>query len=71
MVTLILVFIFRHAAPVGLRRQAFGDAPGPPHPMMVSSDGGQGVIITVQAADVVVPAGASDTQVKSALRAGD
>lgn len=67
MVTLILLFIF-----VTPQFWNFGDgrstAPGPSHPIMVSTDGGHGVIITVDATDVVVPAGASDSQVKRALR---
>lgn len=67
MVTLILLFIF-----VTPQFWNFGDGrstePGPSHPIMVSGDGGHGVIITVDATDVVVPAGASDSQVKRALR---
>jgi hypothetical protein len=67
MVTLILLFIF-----VTPRFWNFGDRPstepGPSHPIMVNSDGGHGVIITVDATDVNVPAGATDNQVKRALR---
>jgi hypothetical protein len=68
MVTLILLFIF-----VTPFLWNYGDrppsGPGPHHPIMVSSNGGHGVIITVQAADVTLPAAASDRQVKKALRA--
>jgi hypothetical protein len=67
MVTLILLFIF-----VTPHLWNFGDRPrteqGPSHPIEVSSDGGRGVIITVDAADVETPAGATDRQVKRALR---
>jgi hypothetical protein len=68
MVTLILLFIF--ATP---RLWNFGDRPstlpGPLHPILVSGNGGRGVIITVQAADVAIPPGASNAQVRKALRA--
>jgi len=67
MVTLILLFIF-----VTPHFWNFGDRlsteAGPSHPILVNSDGGHGVIITVDAADVNVPAGATDNQVKRALR---
>jgi len=67
MVTLILLFIF--AAP---HLWNFGDKPstlpGPLHPILVSGNGGHGVIITVRASDVNMPAGASNAQVKRALR---
>ena len=36
--------------------------------MMVTGDGGRGMIITVQASDVVTPPGASDSEVRKALR---
>lgn len=68
MVTLILLFIF--FAP---RVWNFGDRPstlpGPQHPLTVTWNGGHGVIITVQASDVSIPAGATNAQVKKALRA--
>jgi len=68
MVTLILLFIF-----VTPFLWNFGDRPstmpGPQHPIMVTTNGGHGVIITVQAADVSVPPGATDRQVRKALRA--
>jgi hypothetical protein len=68
MVTLILLFIF-----VTPHLWNFGDRPstlpGPQHPIEVSGNGGHGVIITVRASDVSVPPGASNTQVKRALRA--
>jgi hypothetical protein len=67
MVTLILLFIF-----VTPHLWNFGDRPstlpGPQHPILVSSNGGRGVIITVQASDVTIPAGASNARVKKALR---
>ncbi|HUB52303.1 MAG TPA: hypothetical protein VL986_09160 [Terracidiphilus sp.] len=67
MVTLILLFIF-----VAPQFWNFGDRPStepkPSHPITVSGDGGRGVIITVDAADVIAQAGASDSQVKRALR---
>jgi hypothetical protein len=67
MVTLILLFIF-----VAPHLWNFGDRPstlpGPSHPILVSSNDGHGVIITVQASDVPIPAGASDARVKKALR---
>jgi hypothetical protein len=68
MVTLILLFIF-----VAPQRWDFGDRPsrrpGPQHPIQVSTNDGHGVIITVQASDVTVPPGATNAQVKKALRA--
>jgi hypothetical protein len=67
MVTLILLFIF-----VTPHFWNFGDGrstePGPSHPIIVNSDGGRDVIITVDAADVISQAGATDSQVKRALR---
>jgi len=67
MVTLILLFIF-----VTPHFWNFGDGrttePGPSHPIMVNSGSGHGVTITVDAADVNIPAGATDNQVKRALR---
>jgi hypothetical protein len=68
MVTLILLFIF-----LTPRLWNFGEKPstlpGPKHPILVSSNGGHGVIITVQASDVSMPPGATNSQVKKALRA--
>jgi hypothetical protein len=68
MVSLILLFIF--LAP---RLWNFGDRPstlpGPQHPLAVSWNGVHGVVITVQASDVNIPPGASQAQVKKALRA--
>ena len=67
MVTLILAFIF-----IAPHLCNFGDRPSPvpsqTHPILVTGDGGHGVIITVQASDADVPAGASDSVVKKALR---
>jgi hypothetical protein len=66
MVTLILLFIF-----VTPRFWDFGAKPATfsnsAHPLQVVASG-RGVIITVQAADVSVPPGASLRQVKKALR---
>jgi hypothetical protein len=66
MVTLILLFIF-----VAPRFWDFGAKPTTfsnySHPLQVVASG-RGVIITVQAADVSVPPGASLRQVKKALR---
>ena len=67
MVTLILLFIF-----VTPHLWNYGDGPSgqkmPMHPMSVMSDGGRGMIITVQASDVNVPAAAPDATIKKALR---
>jgi hypothetical protein len=67
MVSLILLFIF-----LTPRVWNFGDRPsqraGPQHPILVSTNDGHGVIITVQASDVTVPQGATNAQVKKALR---
>jgi hypothetical protein len=67
MVTLILAFIF-----ITPHLWDYGDKPtvptGPTQPMLVTSDGNRGIIITVQASDVNVPAAASDSVVKKALR---
>jgi hypothetical protein len=68
MVTAILLFIF-----LTPQLWNYGDKPstlaGPMHPIQVTGDGGRGIIITVQAADVNVPPGASDQAVKKLLRA--
>ena len=67
MVSLILLFIF-----VTPHLWDFGDKPSvmefPTHPMAVTGDGGQGLIITVQASDVNVPAAAPDAELRKALR---
>lgn len=67
MVTLILLFIF-----VTPHLWDYGDKPSvldlPTHPLSVTSDGGRGMIITVQASDVSVPAAAPDATIKKALR---
>jgi hypothetical protein len=69
MVTLILLFIFVTPHIPGF---SYNDKPtsaaGLIHPMAVTGDGGHGVIITVQASDANVPAGASYAVVKRALR---
>lgn len=66
MVTLILIFIF-----VTPHLWDYGAKPplsaGPAHPMQVVGNG-RGVIVTVEASDVSVPAGASDREVRKALR---
>jgi hypothetical protein len=68
MVSLILLFIF-----ITPHLWNFGDrpstSPGPQHPLTVTWNGGHGVLITVDAADVTIPAGATNAQVKKALRA--
>ena len=67
LVTLILLFIF-----VTPHLWDYGDKPskvaGPPHPIQVIGDGGHGLIVTVQAEDVTVPAVATDAAVRKALR---
>lgn len=67
MVTLILLFIF-----VTPHLWDFGAKPTPisrlAHPIEVSGYGTHGLVITVSAADVNLPAGASDRQVKEVLR---
>jgi len=67
MVTLILLFIF--ATPWVWN---YGDKPspsaGPSHPIEVVGNDGHGLIVTVQAVDADVPAGAPDAVVKKALR---
>jgi hypothetical protein len=67
LVTLILLFIF-----VSPHLWDFGDQPsraaGPPHPIQVMGDGGHGVIVSVRAIDVHIPQGASDFEVRKALR---
>jgi len=69
MVSLILLFIFLTPWIPGF---SYGDKPSTAaaliHPIQVVSDGGHGVIITVAVSDANVPAGASDAQVKKALR---
>jgi hypothetical protein len=69
MVTLILAFIF-----ITPHLWNYGDRPsnaaGPPHPMQVIGDGGRGLIVTVQAADVDLDlqTTASTQVIKKALR---
>lgn len=67
MVTLILLFIF--ATPF---LWDFGATPlsaaALAHPIQVVADGGRGMIVTLRASDVTVPAGASDSEVKKTLR---
>ncbi|MGB6973725.1 MAG: hypothetical protein WBD67_03480 [Terracidiphilus sp.] len=67
MVTLILLFIF-----LTPHLWDFGDKPsraaGPAHPIQVVGDGGHGVIVSVQAVDVHIPPGATDGEVRKALR---
>lgn len=67
MVTLILLFIF--LAP---QRWDFGAKPTPvtslTHPIQVTGYGTHGLVITVHASDVNIPPGASDREVKEALR---
>jgi hypothetical protein len=67
MVSLILLFIF-----VTPHLWDFGDKPssaaGPAHPIQVVGDGGHDVIVSVQAIDVHIPDGATNNEVKKALR---
>jgi hypothetical protein len=67
MVTLILLFIF-----ITPHVWNYGDKPsssaGLLHPIQLTGDGNHGMIVTVQASDVTVPAGATDAAVKRALR---
>jgi len=67
MVTLILAFIF-----ITPHLWNYGDKPsssaGLLHPIQLTGDGSHGMIVTVQASDVSVPAGAPDNLVKKALR---
>jgi hypothetical protein len=67
MVTLILLFIF--VTPFVWN---YGDKPSSAavliHPIQVVGDGDHGLIVTVQASDVTIPAGASNKAVKRALR---
>lgn len=67
MVTLILAFIF-----ITPHLWDYGDKPtmlaGPSQPVIVTGDGDHGLIITVQASDVNVPAEAPESEVRKALR---
>ncbi len=69
MVTLILLFIFLTPHIPGW---SYGDAPSSTatltHPIQVVSNGGLGLIITVQASDLTIPAGASEKAVRQILR---
>jgi hypothetical protein len=66
-VTLILLFIF-----ISPRLWNYGDKPVPvtalAHPIQVTGDGDRGMVIVVSAEDVKLPAHASATDVKHALR---
>jgi hypothetical protein len=67
MVTLILLFIF-----VTPHLWNYGDkassSAGLLHPIQLTGDGNHGMIVTVQASDVNIPAGTADSAVKKALR---
>ncbi|HVZ83794.1 MAG TPA: hypothetical protein VG893_08965 [Terracidiphilus sp.] len=67
MVSLILLFIF-----ITPHLWSFGDQPLSTatlaHPIQVVADGGRGMVVTLRASDVTVPAGASDSEVKKTLR---
>jgi hypothetical protein len=67
MVTLILLFIF-----VTPHLWNYGDtassSAGLLHPIQLTGDGNHGMIFTVQASDVSIPADAPDQVVKKALR---
>jgi hypothetical protein len=67
MVTLCLLFIF-----VTPHLWNYGDKASSSarllHPIQLTGDGNHGMIVTVEASDVIVPAGAPDSVVKKALR---
>ncbi len=67
MVSLILLFIF-----VTPWLWDYGDKPRSTaannEPMLVLGDGGRGLIVTIQASDVNVPAAGSDSEIKKALK---
>jgi hypothetical protein len=67
LVTLILAFIF-----ITPHLWDYGDKPGrtigQSEPMLVTGDGGHGVIITVRASEVNAPPTATDSVIKKALR---
>jgi hypothetical protein len=67
MVTLILLFIA-----ITPHLWNYGDKPSSvavlSHPIQVTGDGGNGMIVTVAASEVDVPANASDAALKQALR---
>ncbi|HZB88250.1 MAG TPA: hypothetical protein VE291_06305 [Terracidiphilus sp.] len=67
MVTLILLFIF-----VTPQLWNYGDKPTSAaalaHPIQVVGDGDHGVIVTLLATDLTIPAGASDNSMKKILR---
>ena len=67
MVSLILLFIFvtPHLWDFGAKPTPFS---GITHPIQVAAYGTQGLMVTVRASDVSIPAGASDYAVKEALR---
>ena len=67
MVSLILLFIFvtPHLWNYGDKRSPTA---GPVHPIQVVGDGRWGVIVSLQAADVSIPPGATNNEVKKALR---
>lgn len=67
MVTVILLFIF-----ITPHLWDYGDKPAVTaalaHPIQVVSDGGRGVIVSLQASDINVPEGATNGEVKRLLR---
>jgi hypothetical protein len=67
MVTLILLFIF-----ITPRLWDYGDKPtsaaGLSHPIQVVGDGERGVIVSLAASDVNIPEGATNNEVRRALR---
>ena len=67
MVTLILLFIFvtPHLWDYGARPSSIASLE---HPIQVVGSGSHGMIITVPAVDVIVRSGATEEQVKNALR---
>jgi hypothetical protein len=67
MVTLILAFIFITPHLWNYGDKASSSA-GLKHPIQLTGDGNHGMIVTVEASDVDVSAGATDAVVKKALR---
>jgi hypothetical protein len=67
MVTLILLFIF-----ITPHLWNYGDQPASAtslaHPIQVIGDGGRGVVVTLKASDVPIPADASNRETKQILR---
>jgi hypothetical protein len=67
MVTLILLFIFVTPHLWNYHDKA-SSAAGPSHPIQVVSDGSHGLLVTVNGSDLVVPATASENEVRKMMR---